>query len=311
MNVDKIKTLKLQEIKDIYCDYLKKENLSENTIQTYCTDTFYLYRKNGPKEFWALIENPNFENLAKEKLKSTLSKNSTGKININLNSYFYPLSKFRQFIYSSSNIDNISVITKTIPTPSIKEVEKYLELWDTLKNDCLQEKALDKLFLELAPKNTNITDILLKATTLNVFYSTNIFSIFPVAEHILSLDIDDRLNIGDETLVDDIKKITINNKQKQFYSFATKYCSHHNPEAFPIYDSFVDKVLCYFRDIDEFTKFKNKDLKNYVRFKSILCDFQNFYGLQRYSFKELDKFLWQFGKEYFPKNYNKKRNTIV
>ena len=72
--VDKIKTLKLQEIKDIYFDYLKKENLSENTIQTYCTDTFYLYRKNGPKEFWALIENPDFENLAKEKLKSTLSR---------------------------------------------------------------------------------------------------------------------------------------------------------------------------------------------------------------------------------------------
>ena len=63
--------------------------------------------------------------------------------------------------------------------------------------------------------------------------------------------------------------------------------------------------------IDEFSKFKNSDLKNYVKFKSILCDFQNFYGLQRYSFKELDKFLWQFGKEYFPKNYNKKRNTIV
>ena len=45
------------------------------------------------------------------------------------------------------------------------------------------------------------------------------------------------------------------------------------------------------------------DLKNYKRFKEILNDFRMFYGLQTYSFKDIDKFLWQFGKEYFPKKY--------
>lgn len=56
-----------------------------------------------------------------------------------------------------------------------------------------QEAALDKLFFTFAPENTNIEDILLKVSTLNDFYSTNIFSVFPVAEHILSLNIDERL----------------------------------------------------------------------------------------------------------------------
>ena len=147
---------------------------------------------------------------------------------------------------------------------------------------------------------------MIKSAVLNDFYSTNIFSILPVAKHILSLNIDVRLKEGDETLVDEIKNIVINNKPIQFYSFATKYCSHHNPNHFPIYDSFIDKVLRYFRDKDGFSEFKNSDLKDYKKFKVIINDFQLFYGLQKYSLKEIDKFLWQFGKEYFPKNYKYK-----
>lgn len=319
MIIDEIKKLTLQEIQDMYCDYLKKQNLSKNTIQTSCTDAFYLYRNDNTIDFWELLKSPNFEELAYEHLYLTLNKYSHGNIKSNINGYMFHIRKFRNFAcsdsdFNSSTLDttNISdteseISTKSIhldiPKPSVEKVEEYLKLWDTLENYSLQECALDKLFFELAPSNTNISDILLKSATLNDFYSTNIFSIFPVAKHILSLNIDDRLKEGDETLVDDMKNIVINNKNMKLYSFATKYCSHHNPEAFPIYDSFVDKVLRYFRDVDGFSKFKNEDLKNYETFKSILNDFKIFYSLQKYSFKELDRFLWQFGKEYFPKKY--------
>ena len=71
--------------------------------------------------------------------------------------------------------------------PTIKEVEKYLKLWDTLENYVLQENALDKLFFETYPHNEDISEILIKSSALNDFYSTNIFSIFPVAKHIHSL----------------------------------------------------------------------------------------------------------------------------
>ena len=190
-----------------------------------------------------------------------------------------------------------------IPTPCKNEVIKYLKLWDSLENYVLQESSLDKLFFETYPENTDINDILIKASSLNDFYSTNIFSIFPVAKHILELNIDERLKNGDESLVNDIATIIINDKEKHFYSFATKYCSHHFPDVFPIYDSFVEKVLLFFNKKDKFYKFKKEDLKNYKKFKEILIAFKIFYGIDEYNLKDIDRYLWQLGKEYFPKKY--------
>ena len=147
----------------------------------------------------------------------------------------------------------------------------------------------------------------MKVSSLNDFYSTNIYSVYPVAKHILSLDIDNRLNEGDITLVADIQRVKINNVVKNFYSFASKYCSHHNPKHFPIYDSYVDKVLCYFRNLKKFPafKFKNSDLKDYAKFKEILIAFRSIYGLDKFNLKEIDKYLWQFGKKHFPKKYKR------
>ena len=131
--------------------------------------------------------------------------------------------------------------------------------------------------------------------------------VYPVAEHILSLNLDDRLKAGDMSLVGDIQKVVIDGAEKNFYSFATKYCSHHNPSDYPIYDSYVDKVLRYFRNQDGFSDFANEDLKDYIKFKRILTDFKKFYGLDQYSMKQLDRYIWQLGKEYFPKKYYKKK----
>ena len=117
-----------------------------------------------------------------------------------------------------------------IPNPTKNEVEKYLKKWDSLENYVLQEKSLDKLFLITYPNNTDISDILIKASSLNDFYSTNIFSIVTMGKHIYNLNIDRRLKESDETLVNDIASVIIKGKRKNFYSFATKYCSHHNPD---------------------------------------------------------------------------------
>lgn len=190
-----------------------------------------------------------------------------------------------------------------IPNPSKNEVERYLKKWDSLENYVLQESSLDKLFFNTYPNNTDINDILIKASSLNDFYSTNIFSIFPVAKHILELNIDERLKVGDETLVNDIARIKINGKDKNFYSFATKYCSHHYPTVFPIYDSFVEKVLLYFNKRDKFYNFTKEDLKEYKKFKSTLISFKRFYNIDEYNLKDIDRYIWQLGKDYFPKKY--------
>jgi hypothetical protein len=191
-----------------------------------------------------------------------------------------------------------------IRRPSEIEVKEYLDKWSYLENYVLQESSLKKLFTKTYPLNNDMDEVLIKVCSLNDFYSTNIFSPFKVAKHIVSLKIDLRLEKNDLGLVNDIAKVKVNDKKEiNFYSFATKYCSHHKPAIYPIYDSFVDKLLMYFKKSDKFSVFKNSDLRNYSRYKEILIDFQNFYSLENFDLKEIDKYLWQAGKKYFPKSY--------
>lgn len=196
--------------------------------------------------------------------------------------------------------------------PSEKVVKEYLDKWGNLESYVLQESSLKKLFTKTYPLNNNMDEVLIKVCSLNDFYSTNIFSPFKVAKHIVSLKIDLRLEKNDLELVNDIAKVKVNDKKEiNFYSFATKYCSHHKPTIYPIYDSFVDKLLMYFKKSDKFSAFKNPDLKNYSRYREILIDFQNFYSLQNFNLKEIDKYLWQAGKDYFPVNYKKTKKTEI
>lgn len=191
---------------------------------------------------------------------------------------------------------------ENVPEPSIELVNHYLKQWDNLEDYSSQEEAVNRVFRDYN-SNKELENILIKCSILNDFYSTNIFKIYPVAKHIQSLNIDTRLKEGDPTLVDEIAKITIGGKTKNFYSFASKFCSHHNQLDFPIYDSYVHKVLKYYRKVDRFYDFEENDLKVYPKFKNILIEFRSFYKLDKYNLKELDKYLWQFGKEYFPNNY--------
>ncbi|OOF36386.1 hypothetical protein [Rodentibacter heidelbergensis] len=188
-----------------------------------------------------------------------------------------------------------------LPKPTSQQVNYYIEKGKSLDNYVQQEKALNKLF-DLMPNNHDVSEVLLKCSTLNDFYSTNIFSVYSVAKHILTIQkFDLRLKNGDLSLVNELQNVTISGVEKHFYSFATKYCSHHNPEMFPIYDSYVDKVLWEFNKEHSFSKFKRTDLKNYIEFKRVLVDFKNYFKLNEFTIKELDQYLWLLGKEKFSK----------
>ena len=191
-----------------------------------------------------------------------------------------------------------------IPRPNKKIIQEYLIKWDNLEDHYIwQESSLDKLFHETYKNNTDLNEILIKCSCLNDFYSTNIFLIYPVAKNIYDLNIDERLNKGDSSLVNDIAHVTINGVEKTFYSFASKYCSHHNSINFPIYDYFVDKMLWYFQKKDKFSNFSKEDLKDYVKFRNILMDFKKYYDIDEFNLRDIDKYLWIAGKEYFPKKY--------
>ncbi len=189
-----------------------------------------------------------------------------------------------------------------ITKPSPKEVEEYLKEWNSLENYVQQESALRKLFSNTYPLNNNMDDVLIKACSLNKFYSTNIYKLFEVAKHIVSLEIDDKLRKGDLSLVKQIADIKVNGgKRRNFYSFATKYCSHHNPIDYPIYDSYVGKMIMHFKKVDKFYEFKKSDLKDYSKYRNIYLEFRDYYKLKKYCLKQIDRYLWQAGKKYFGK----------
>jgi len=322
LDKNELKKLSYDDLRQIYKGFLHNQNLSKLTVNTAYSDTFYLWRKGSKELFWDSVTSVDFENEAKTTLIKVLTENSTGDVNSNINGYMSHLRRFRLFLDSDGTAESVlkkqkktgsrtttrkKKIKVDVPSPSNEQVDYYLEKWKELENYRLQEDALNKLFFELCPENKDIADILIKASTLNNFYSTNIFSIYPVAKHIHELDIDSRLEAGDAGLVADIQQVMIGGKKKNFYSFATKYCSHHNPFAYPIYDSYVDEVLRYFRNRDSFFNFKDGDLKKYEKFKSILIAFQSFYDLDEYNLKQIDQYVWQLGKEYFPRNYGKKK----
>jgi len=147
------------------------------------------------------------------------------------------------------------------------------------------------------PRNAVYEEILVKVIVLNRLYSTNIYNVYGVAEHIHRLDIDDRLASGDETLVWDVTHAAFAPDQNfAFYSFATKYCAWHRPEVFVIYDSYVDDVLWTHQHTHQFGKFRRYELKSYPTLIKILHAFAVHFGLVDLSRKELDKYLWLEGR---------------
>ncbi len=300
-------------------DYLNEKymHLSPASRSTICSDSFFIIREDigiEPSKIFELDDGI-------EKCRSLLEmlfvargrKNPRG----DASSYCRSIKYLKEYVCEedpdlqmpSSKVNTPHRVHRgnyreDIQRPCIDEIECYLSRWDELEDYRVQEEALDKLFLTTYPDNTNIHDVLIKVTALNAFYSTNIYAPYKVAKHIVELNIDKRLELGDVSLVNDIALVVMKNESTiKFYSFASKYCSRHKPNEYPIYDSYVAQLLRYFRDTDGFTSFATSKLKDYYSYKNILIAFKEFYGLHNYTFKQIDKYLWQIGKEKFPKKY--------
>lgn len=194
-----------------------------------------------------------------------------------------------------------------LQTPTNELLDKYIDQFNNDERNYIADQAIINLF-DKFPSNKKLEDILLKISVINDLYSTNILGTFKMAKHIQQLDIDQELEQGNPDIVHQIAtghniRTKKNNKELNFYSFATKYCNWHNRECYAIYDSFVDKVLMAYKRRDKFSTFKQSDLKSFSKFKSIIEAYASYYNLTRHSLKEIDKFLWIYGKEKFPANY--------
>jgi hypothetical protein len=142
-----------------------------------------------------------------------------------------------------------------------------------------------------------VADAVIEA--LNALYHTSIFSPHGVAKHILRLKIDGWLQVGQSDAVDLIASVRLGKRKRYNYSFATKYCSWHHREAYPIYDKRVDAILWGYNKQDQFAAFQRQDLWEYDEFKRVITAFRTHYKLEAFDFKDLDKFLWLASQDYY------------
>jgi hypothetical protein len=168
------------------------------------------------------------------------------------------------------------------------------------REEAVTECALSKLF-RLFPKNTVLEEVLLKVVALNGLYRTRILAnnIEAVVKHILKRTTDAQLQAGQSEAVDLIASVRLGKQERYNYSFATKYCSWHNQQAYPIYDKRVDEILWGYRKQDQFAEFQRQDLGEYDEFKRVIMTFRTHYHLQEFDFKSLDKFLWLASQDYY------------
>lgn len=181
---------------------------------------------------------------------------------------------------------------------------------DTLQNRdviladyALQEKVLLQIFQQY-PNNTNLSEVLLKVTMLNSFYSTGIMDVKTVVQHIYDLannkGIDARIKSGDPTVVAEIANVNHGGKVICHLSFASKYCSFHNPSAYPIYDSIVWNVFTTLKKRGFFavnTAFSVDGIKrDFSKYIAIYDEFIQLSGIGGIvpmpNYKEIDRYLW-------------------
>jgi hypothetical protein len=200
--------------------------------------------------------------------------------------------------------------------PTADDVKDAVAAFDDDETKII-EGALQELFRQY-PRNIDPAQVLLKVTTLNALYSTQIRRYNPlyptlleVTRHIVDSNIDSDLERGDAEVVNRISKMEFPPKKiRNNFSFATKYCSWHNQNAYPIYDNRVYLYLCHLMKHKCLDRFPQKDWYDYSKFKGMIEGFQKRYGLGSFTFKDIDKFLYQQGLILFSRKGNKVTSPI-
>jgi hypothetical protein len=190
-----------------------------------------------------------------------------------------------------------------LPYPTFEVVKKECDAFNS--ENSFGEDALAKLWAEF-PLNVDPAHVLLKTVVLNDRYSAGVrwVDVEPLAVHIAGINIDPLLKEASTRALD---LITDCPNLQEYSSFASKFCSWHNPTAYPISDRYIKECLwAYKKQIPQspkkqnpngpFAKFKRDDLEYYEKLVAMVTAFRNHYELTSFNFKELDKFLWRLGK---------------
>lgn len=164
--------------------------------------------------------------------------------------------------------------------------------------------SLNKLFLSLNDE-ANQYEVSIKVAALNQIYSTAIQYTNPVVDKIVSKINSNHIKLTEEgysMLVDDISSVswTSNTSGKLHsrnnMSFCSKYIHFLSSYKLPIYDSYIWIVMVgYLKEYHD-SKLSFANPKSYNDFYVVFKEFKNKFNLHSYSNYEIDKYLWQYGK---------------
>ncbi len=186
-----------------------------------------------------------------------------------------------------------------VTTPTSHLVEEAIARFDAENKTC--EQALAELFSHYHA-NDKPAHVLLKVVALDRLYSTHLPNVYDVTDHIYQQapDVDAALAVGSPDVVDRIANITTGAKPRANYSFASKYCSWHNQAAYPIWDLCVRTYFLKLRSQNPSLPFPRPEgylWDHYHEFLALVTGFRDYCGLQAFTFKQIDKFLYQEGGE--------------
>lgn len=197
---------------------------------------------------------------------------------------------------------------KKVPELSEKEIKYYLKCWK--KEGYTIEDAIIYNVCEKLSGNHLLDEVYYKVKIINYLYHAGLPEKYTrkMAEHICDIsNIDEKIKkqIWDNdcmVVVEEIAKLNIDNRvTRRYLSFASKYCSFHNPDIYPIYDKYVLEVLWVLKNhLNYETDTTKKEMQqDYIVFSKIAI------GVMRQSpfiasIKQQDQYFWMFGK----KNWN-------
>ncbi len=156
-------------------------------------------------------------------------------------------------------------------------------------------------YFALNPLNTDRQEILTKISAVNSKELNDIAGAQYMADQILKLNIDQRLQQNDLTVVEDIANITINGKKHRLMNFASVYCNYHKPEVYPIYsDQHTDFMVEYIKELK--LNIDTNKLDDYLVRKEVIDDIisrffadshVNYFQARKFGWLYLDKFIEQ------------------
>ena len=200
--------------------------------------------------------------------------------------------------------------TFEIQNPNFDFISKQSNEFSKDEANRIKDEVLKEYF-DNHKKNDDINIVLKKVTLINSFYNTFIQNdeLVMVAQHIVELDrlfsrthksFSTRIENGEINIVNfiayygDTKKLPHN-----IYSFASKYCSFHNSEKYPIVDSYAKGMIYFINKSERYCKNRvntsMKSINDYRVFCEMYEAFIRSYAIKdgkKLSFKKVDEYLW-------------------